>query len=1048
VSTWRFSSLHAFQAALSALPAEVLVQPIRTGRDGEAVWVLVDSAGPARVVGTILAGIGCTAEGEPPSEGRWVSCWPEVVPMRRVGPPEHVSAVLFVLDGPEHAQRALDLAGELVRLGCDRQELATVGDATLLRTSGPPYYTVLRALDGNVAAAASSRLRAFHAVNQVWVELGFQHAHAEQLRAQPEVMHLLLGAEPWRTYPDGPWTPLDARLDLLLHAAAHEAALAPTRRLTVPLRLGRAPAAPAGLWISDDVEAVDRLIQDLPEAIASQLDLAVLPAQSGQPERVVLRSRGSTHAELPGRAFTRLNTIPGVFIPVGTAVEPPMRPERLRAVLAPPEGTIAWIETEGDLLRLRSVAADRFVPLDAWVDYLLDRDADMLTPWVQSVQFAFEGLRVVAESAPRPEPRPEPARGTKGVTPPGVSTSPPSAPSTITPERQPRTPRGSAAKVKLTPDAAARAVEAAERAFLDLEAPADAAARTPMWVELAGLYESAGRPREAGLAWSRAAWTGDPNAVTSFDAAMRRAVGAPENLLNSTEPAREQVRAVAAAVIAGTLRDASAAQWLDRHGSALDLRCWWMSQTALAGDDPLALARARDRVYAELRHGLPVARELPPFLRFSGLGRATRLGDPLERMRQQFFTTRRSRHPLEAPVALTREYVDLLFAWGFARLGMVDRAAELQRAAVQSLPSSAGADPVHAFCSAGLSARITQALDGQPGFHPLPPALGQQLNALTTFDRYKVDRFRQACTILEPQEQLDPFRAYTERAQGAEAETFAALRGESNPDALAQAIGEVLKRARSAPPQEAAQMLAGLLRFLPALPAQTLARRLEAVLNEVESLDAEPMAPLCAEALSLAALTGDAALVERTAGLVHLSFSALGPHHPAVTRHLPHVLRSFRRARPEAAPALLDQLAHRVVPEAENLPVRLSLAAALLATGRSAEAAPAFEAAWARLEQQIPLVERMALTRALSGAQAFATPEAAVAVADRLFQRLGTITDGHTTSSHFAVSLIEYADCLVLTLAQDELTLGERGRRIAEEDEFLLRQRVHRELRR
>ena len=1042
MSIWRFSNLETFQAALSALPSDALARPVRTGRDGDAVWVAMDDAPDAIAVKRALNAIGCTADEPLSLEGRGVSCWPEVLPMRRIGPPEHVPAVLFVLDGPEHEQRALDLAGELVRLGCDRQELANVGRATLLRASAPPYYTVLRALDGG------AQLRAFLPCGQVWVEAGFQHAHAARLRGEPGRMHLLCGTGPWRTYPDGPWTPLDARLDVLLLAPTPESALAPTRRLSVPLRLGRAPIAAAGLWISADLDVVDALIQELPESVASQLDLAVLPAQAGRAEQVLLRARGSSQAELPGRAFTRLNSIPSVFIPVGTAIEPPMRPERLRAVLAPPEGTIGWIEMEGDRLRLHYVAADRFVPLDTWVDYLLDRDADLLTPWVQSVQFAFEGLRVVAEPTPRAEPRAEPSRAREPSEPRPASA--PKAPTIAAVAAVPAAPEARpkrAAKTTLTPDAAARAVEEAERAFLDLEAPADDAQRTPMWVELAGLYERAGRTRESGLAWSRAAWTSDPNAVSGFDAAMRRTVGSPETQLNNPEPAREQVRAVAAAVIAGTLNDAAAPPWLDRHGHALDLRCWWMSQTALASNDPLTLARARDRVYSELRHGLPVARELPPFLRFSGLGRAARLGDPLERMREQFFTIRRTRHPLEAPVALTRAYVDLLFAWGFARLGMVDRAADLQRTAVRSLPSSAGLDPVHAFCSTGLSARIAQALDGAPGFHPLPPALGQQLNTLTTFDRYKVDRFRQACTILEPQEQLDPIRAYTDRAQGPEGEAFASLRAESDTDALAKAIGMILTRAQSAQAQDGARLLAGVLAFLPAVPAQFLGERLAAVLDVVAGLDPEPMATLCAEALSLAALTGDAALIERAAGLVHQSFSALGPNHPAVTRHLPHVLRSFRRARPEGAPALLDQLVHSIVPAADNLPVQLSLAAGLLAVGRTAEANPAFEAAWLRLDQKIPLLERMALTRALSRAQAFATPEAAVAVAQRLMPHLSSVTDNFTTSSHFAVSLIEYAECLVLSLAQDELSLGERGRRIAEEDEFLLRQRVHRELR-
>ena len=1050
MSTWRFSNLHAFQAALSALPADVLGRPVRTGRVGDAVWVAIDDTEPAREVGRTLSAIGCTAEGKPQSEGSWVSCWPEVLPMQRIGPPDSVSAALFVLDGPAHEQRALDLAAEMVRLGCDRQDLATVGNVTLLRASGPPYYTVLRALDGDTGAPEGERLRAFLSVAQVWVEAGFTHPHADQLRAPPGVMHLLFGTGPWTTYPDGPWTPLDARLDMLLHTPIQEAALAPTRRLAIPLRLGRAPSGAASLWISDDRGAIDRLIQDLPESIASQLDLAVLPAQAGRPEQVILRSRAGSQnvPTLPGRAFVRMTGIPQLFLPVGTAIEPPVRAERLRAVLASPEGTVGWIETHGDRLRVRYVAADSFVRLDAWVDYVLDRDTDVLSTWVQGIQFAFEGLRVAAELAPRTEyaaakPRETAEKLSTSATRKAIPVS-----VAAVQARQPSPTRTSTAKVNLTPNAAERAVEDAERAFLDLDAPADAEIRTPMWVELAALYQRAGRPRESGLAWSRAAWAGDAAAVLGFDAAMQRTSGRPDALLLLDEPAREQVRCVAAAVIAGTLTDHAARPWLERHGHVLDLRCWWMSQATLSGNDPLALARARDRVYAELRNGLPVARELPPFLRFSGLIQAGRLGDPLERIREQFFSVRRARHPVEAPIALTHAYVDLLFAWGFARLGIVDRAANLQRAALQSLPGAPSLDPVHAYCSGGLSARIGQAIDGEPAFHPLPPSLGQQLRALGTFERYKADRFRQACTILESQEQLDPIRAYTDRASSPDDEAFAALRALADPDALAGAIGRILDRARVAPAPEAARLLDGILGFLPALPAQGLGDRLAAVVEVLATQDWEPLAPLAAEALSLAALTGNAALIDRTATLVSQSFSLLGANHPAVIRQLPKALRTLRRARPDVARALLDLLLQGCAPGGEDLAVRLSLAAGLLAMGRGPEAAPTFEAAWLRLDQKIPLPERLSLTRAMSKAQAFATPEAAVAVAQRLCQHVATVTDSFATSSHFAVSLIEYAECLVMALAQDDLTLGDRGRRIAEEDEFLLRQRVHRELRR
>lgn len=1058
MSVWRFPNLNAFQAALSALPVELLVRPVHAALVDGAVIVEADAD---------LAPVGAVQAPSTPSLAT-CSCWAEVIPVHQTADPGAVAMALFVFEGEHTEAAALELASEMVRLGCDRQDLMVVhgNDApcTVIRVSGPPYYTVLRALDGPKALGVRGALRAFVPAGQVWVEVGHSHALSGSLRVPPGSLWLLPGSGPWTTLPDGPWTPLDARLDLVLGGIVPEPAVAPTRRLSVPLRLGRAPSKPAGFWISEDPDAVDRLLQELPEAIANQLELAVLPAAGAQRERVLFRTRRlarGTRAmpELPGRAFAAAETVPGLFLPVGTAIEPPVRSDRLRALLAPPEGSVAWVEQAERGLQVHFVMADRFVPLDEWVDYLLDRDANVLEAWVQGTQFAFDGLRISADpAAPAPtpdrKPRERKARPEATSVPVAVEPEPAAA-------RAPAR-RTQAIRVDLTPDAAARAVEAAERAFLDLQAPGDAPDRGAMWADLAALYTQVGRTRDAGLAWGRAVWADEADAVP-FQAAMQAAHGPPAALLELPDPNREQVRAVAAAILVDGVPQDLTRPWLDRHGHVLDLRTWWLTQTRLAhvhraDRDVLLLARARDRVFSDLQHGLPAARELPAFLRFSGVGTASRLGDPLERMRTQFFTIKRTRHALEAPVALTRVYVDLVFAWGFARLGVVDRAADLRAQALAALPPAP--DPIHTFCSNGLAARVSQAIDGEPAGVPLPPAIAQQLNHLVRFDRYKVDRLRQACTILEPQEHLDPFRGFTIHEVDPRGEVFASLRGMVDTELLAAALSTIIDDSRALPEQQAARLYDGVLDFLPALAPARLIERLTTVIAAVSKFSPAIQAPLAAEALAVASMAREAEQVRLSSRLVLESFALLGASHPTVAQHLPGVLRSFRRAgRTEDARPLLETLLAGAGPIArgEDLVVfdavsprgrspRLSLAAGLLAIGSPAEAAPAFDAAWSRLGQDPPLPERLALARGISRAQAFATPEAAVETALRLFRLTDQVSDGYGTHSHFAISLVEYAECLVQSLAHEELSLGARGRALIEEDEFLLRQRVHRDL--
>ena len=1052
MSLWSFPNLNAFRAALSALPTEAVSHAVHAGRDGDAVLI----EAPATLDRT-LQRLGVTRV--PPTPGRparklaALCSWAEVLPVTAGSVPGVVASTIFAFDGalaargddPPSVAAALALAGEMVRLGCDRQELAVHGATTLLRVTAPPYYSVLRALD------AKEPMRAYVPAGRVWVEVGGTHVLAASLRAAPGELWLLPRTGPWAAFPDGPWTPLDARLDLLLEPNVPAPATAPNGRLTVPLRFGRAPVRAASLWICDDVAAVDRLIQDLPEGIANQLELAVLP---GPPERVVFRTRPGLRAspELPGRAFAPMANVPGVFVPVGVAVEPPVRPDRLRTILSPPAGTVGWVEEEGEprRLRVRFIEAEQFVRLDAWVDYLMERDAEIVQAWVGGPQFRFEALRVT--SAPsRSEPAERPARERR---PSAAPTAPPVLAVPLAPPlTPPRASRLPPVRVDLTPDAAARAVEVAERAFLDSPAAMDAPERTTIWAELGGLYARAGRPREAGLAWARATWA-DATFVVPFHASMVALQGAPLPLVGLPEPTREQVRTVASGLLSGALPAAAARPHLERFGRLLDLRTWWLTQVHLARPpgtsgrgDTLLLARARDVVFGQLQAGLPVSRELPAFLRFAGVGSAARLAEPLERIRGQFFTIKRARHPLEAPIALSRVYVDLVFAWGLARLGVLDRAADLRDRALAGLPPSP--DAVHTFCATGLSARVTQALEGAPADVPLPPAIADRLNTLVRFDRYKVDRLRQCCTILEPQERLDPIRAFAEHEADPRGAVFASLRGMADTEALADALSRILVDAAALPDAAAAPLLDGVLDFLPALPGSLLADRLAAALGAIGRLPLELRAPLAAEALTVASVAREGAQVEVATRLVLASFGPLGATHPTVVHHLSGVLRSLRRAgRTEDARPLLDALHEALGPRdsIENLPARLSVAGGLLATSRFEEAQPTFEAVWKRLGQKPPPLERMALTRGLSRAQAFATPEAAVETALRLFQHLENITDSLNTNSHFALSLVEYAECIVTTLAHEDLSLGERGRRIVEEDEFLLRQRVHRDL--
>ena len=61
-----------------------------------------------------------------------------------------------------------------------------------------------------------------------------------------------------------------------------------------------------------------------------------------------------------------------------------------------------------------------------------------------------------------------------------------------------------------------------------------------------------------------------------------------------------------------------------------------------------------------------------------------------------------------------------------------------------------------------------------------------------------------------------------------------------------------------------------------------------------------------------------------------------------------------------------------------------------------------------------------------------------------LFRKLDGINAVYTTDSHFSLAQLGLVESLVLTLASDEFTLDPKARHWLEDDEYLVRRRIHR----
>jgi cellulose synthase operon protein C len=1060
----RFASDEALRIALTSglVPPAVVRAPAQVTRSADGSVHVSPSVALTASAKKTLAQAGVLDDGTP--GGETMSCWAEAVPPVHIDiPAGSIRLALLAVTGDK---QLLDVAGELLRLGCDRQSLRVLTDGPchgLVRVVDPPWFTLSRAIDHLDGVRAF--VPAVDGAEQVWVELGVVHPLAAQLKPTGTQLVLVTREGPWWAVAPGPAVDVDQLVETAPFEAASLTTDAAPPRLPVSLRLGRASTAemPALYIVDDGLTAVERLVQTLPEA---QLD-HVLFAVAGS--LVLLRPRPGREklaAALPGRPFARLLELPNLYTPHGLSLEPPLRRERVRTVLAPDADVVTWLEPSGAGLCTVSVPETAFRPLLEWVDYVLDGAATALSPWVQSAQSDFSPYVIAEDAAPSSAPAAPKQE---------VIETPARAPrSRSTARSAKRETEATSAAAKFTPLATQSPSEAdsllarEEASFLELEAAFDAPERRRGWAGLAELYARLGRHREAGMAWAHAVWEAPADEAGAL--AQRWAdtsPGKPDSTLRLTTPTPELTRGAVAHLLCEALAGsppARLAEWaafFDRFDEDLDVRSWWLGRYALAlssGNDALGTARARDRILTRLQRGLSLDRDVPKLMRTVGQGsqgagteRTLRVVTQLESMLKAFEETPRKRSATEAPLPLTQAYVQLEFAWGFARLGNAERARALRQTAVAHLDRS---QAVHAYLLQAYERRIDQALEGAAPSTPLPPEINERLNHLQPAERYAVDRIRLFSTLLEPQERLDPSHAFL-HALHRTREDFGVLRAAQDVVTLAQAIESRAKIAADATlsPEERARLLDGLLDFLPQLPEASALPLLTRLLSLAEPLPARLRAPVLEDALRIAGHYGRTALVKQLV----TSFSALiGELGTAGVTELGAgivaSMRSLRRVglRGEATELLSKAASVLKGASPETLEARLALASGFASLGNVAIAQPIIDEALGLLgrESGLLMAQRLKLSRATARALGDGPSETALPGLLKLSHQLPWITDSFGTNKFFCLSVVDFADGLVMGHVGGDLTLNEATRRFLEEDEYLVRRRIHRDVER
>jgi hypothetical protein len=1059
-------------AALKAglVPPDVQRGGVRVGRtaDGQLGLQLEEAMSAIAKAALKNAGV---VERAASAKGQSAPCWAAALRPVFVGEPDTVPpTVLFYLDD---ARKLLPLCGELLRLGCDRQELRMLDKhRALLRVREAPYFVVAK--EELLVFSPSSG-------DRFWTQLGYHHPLSESLERPASGTLLIRGDGTFETLEDGPFTPLDGLIfpTGLPEKEAHAHEEKPPRIAVTMRLLPSSRAEEPALWlVREGPAAVEAWVKGAPEAALDGIlfgvaaELVVLKVRAGREKSAVA---------LPGEPFARVAELPNLFAPIGTSLEPPLSRERLREWLAADPEELVWLErVEGKLTR-HSISEGAMKPLSEWVDYVIDTSAPALSAWVKSATFefqAFEGRDVeprdesddegASESHEPKAPRASPRRPVQPRTEPPKG--PPTAPLTIQPQAAP-------AQVPVTE----QQLQQEEAAFLALEAAPDSDERQGAWSRLAGLNTSLARDHEAGLAFAHSIWE-LPDAQAAKPAA-HWAQSAGSNLaalLQLETPSEAQTRALVAQLYSLSLaKDGSARSrlaevqaWLDKHDDNLDVRALWLGRVALsrlAGHDALGLARARDRVLTRLRRGLSLERDVPRFLRAAGPNtsrdnvRVERVVQQLNTLLKAFDEQPRKRSLLEADPKATRAYIGLTFAWGYARLGVVNRARELEAAALAVLDTS---KPLNAVLTRVYTARIAQATEGLAPLTPLPPEHTVAISGLSNQDRYRFDLVRQHLVIVEPHQYFEypdtqkneltraPANFLMRRDGGQSIEDASALRGIEDSAELARAIGQRIDGAGGGDEDDVSRSLAALAGALPRLPEAVGTQLLQRLIARADDLPAAAKSRVLESALQVAAHFGQTNLARQLVGAISGLIAQLGPQGATrLTGLLVTGIRTLRRAGlKDEANTLLVRAASVIKGETlEVMAARLAIAAGFAYLGRIDLMRPTVEEALGHLtREKSPLFrstssDSMFLARHTAHALAMSPPDIALPGLLRVAAPLPWLTDLYSTNDCLCLSVVELADVLVVAHVGEDMTLSEVTRTFLEEDEYRVRRRIHRE---
>jgi hypothetical protein len=409
-----------------------------------------------------------------------------------------------------------------------------------------------------------------------------------------------------------------------------------------------------------------------------------------------------------------------------------------------------------------------------------------------------------------------------------------------------------------------------------------------------------------------------------------------------------------------------------------------------------------------------------------------------------------------------------------ARLGEADAGKQLMKRAREAL---AGKDEAHTFLLQSFEYRINEALEGRPHTGPLPAKLMERRNAMVPILRYIVDRLRKHSRILEPEQVIDPHSPWVARNNDIEKALAEVI---DLPDRK-EVQGRVQKLLKDVPRGAAghetrARILRTALEVAPRVSEDFAKETLDRALP---AYDALPPVESLAEDKKLTALKHQAEFLEK-ALFTAAHFGRTESIHPLVARFQkmlqtqrgPRAIEFIEKAAGQCFRSLrklgmrddidrlLTQIAD-VVLEGKSLDALvkkinfkeddpaplialLHVASSWYYFGRDQQADPVLQTVRSVLfKAAYPPLKQRDLACAYARTVGQTTLEVAKARLEEIFHDLKGVRDTFTSISHFSVFQLAVIESVVLAVVSDDFTQGAQARRWLDDDEFLVRRRIH-----